>query len=270
MSTVTDHYSFDLSAYGSARVAVVILAKNEERTIGSAVLGAMPFAHEVAVFDGRSTDGTRENAARHGAGVHLDPGRGKGAAIRMALEMINADVLVFMDADGSHDPTEIPRLALPVVRGETDLCVGSRFAGGSDELSVSIPQLIRTIGNISMNIAINMRWKVELTDTLNGFRAIRRSAALSVAMRENRHTIEQEMVMKMLQHRYRVTNAPTHEYSRVHGESHIKIWKEWPLFVWCVVANLLRKDPPKGFQKVDCDLGMSRQSVAVPSGGADC
>ena len=68
---------------------------------------------------------------------------------------------------------------LPVVRGETDLCVGSRFAGGSDELSVGFGQLIRSNGNILMNIAINKRWNISLTDTLNGFRAIRRQAALS-------------------------------------------------------------------------------------------
>jgi hypothetical protein len=123
--------------------------------------------------------------------------------------------------------------------------VGSRFAGGSDELSVGVGQLIRTIGNISMNIAINKRWDVALTDTLNGFRAVDRLALLDIGLREDRHTIEQEMIMKALRHGYRVINTPSHEYERKFGESHINIWKEWPKFVWCVIVNLIPRDLPK-------------------------
>jgi len=236
---------FSLTAYGSQEVAVVILARNEERTIGEVVTGAASYAHEVIVMDGHSRDRTAAIASGLGAKVYTDPGRGKGAAIRQSLTLTGADVIVFMDADGSHDPADIPKLALPVIRGETDLCVGSRFAGGSDELSVGVGQLIRTIGNISMNIAINKRWRVALTDTLNGFRAVDRQAAGAIGLREDRHTIEQEMVMKMLRHGYRVINAPTHEYERKFGASHINIWKEWPKFVWCVVVNLVPSDLPK-------------------------
>ncbi len=236
--------AFSLSYYGDSRVGVVILARNEENTIAQAVEGAARYAHCVYVMDGHSTDKTAEIATANGAMVVQDEGRGKGAAIRQSLNIIPADVVVFMDADGSHDPLDIPRLALPVTRQETDLCVGSRFSGGSDELSVSFGQLIRTIGNILMNIAINKRWSVELTDTLNGFRAIRRTAALSIGLVAKRHTIEQEMVMKMLRYGYRVSNVPTHEFPRLFGESHIKIGKEWPIFVWCVVVNIARRNVP--------------------------
>jgi len=236
--------TFDLGQYGSSRVAVIILARNEARSISDAVAGAKPYAHQVVVMDGHSTDGTPELARELGAVVFQDPGRGKGSAIRRSFELVDADVLVMMDADGSHEPADIPRLALPVVRGEADLCIGSRFSGGSDELSVNVGQLIRTIGNISMNIAINSRWSVALTDTLNGFRAVRRDAVQVVRLREDRHTIEQEMVMKMLRHGYRVSNAPAHEYVRRYGESHINIWREWPRFVWCVIENVCRRDLP--------------------------
>jgi len=239
--------SFDLTEYGDKRVVAVILAKNEEKTIGEAVEGAAGFVHEVVVMDGHSSDESVAIARSAGATVYTDSSQGKGAAIRQSMGLISADVVVFMDADGSHDPADIPKLALPVVRDETDLCVGSRFAGGSDELSTSVGQLIRTIGNISMNIAINKRWHTVLTDTLNGFRAVHRQAALSVKLKENYHTIEQEMVMKMLRHGYRVMNVPAHEYARKFGMSHINIWKEWPKFVWCVIINLIPKNSPKQF-----------------------
>lgn len=257
---------FSLSAYRGRQVAAVISARNEERTIGEAVAGALPFVHEVIVMDGRSSDRTAAIASSMGARVHTDPGRGKGAAVRQSLTLAGADVIVFMDADGSHDPADIPRLALPVVRGEAELCVGSRFTGGSEELSLGVGQLIRSIGNISMNIAINRRWHVALTDTLNGFRAVDRRAALAIGLRQDRHTIEQEMVMKMLRHGYRVINTPTHEYRREFGESHINIWREWPEFVGCTIANLIPRDVPAPRSALDPDGAADPARWATPDG----
>lgn len=228
--------------YENCRVTGVILARNEAKTIREVVKLTAEHVQEVIVMDGHSTDRTVEIARDAGAKVFADPGNGKGSAIRQSLTLTDADVVVFVDADGSHDPADIPRLVEPVARNETDLCIGSRFTGGSEELSVSVGQLIRTIGNICMNIAINKRWKVNLTDTLNGFRAIRREAALQLGLTENRHTIEQEMVMKVLRYGYRTMNVPTHEYDRKFGVSHINIWWEWPMFFWCMVVNLAPRD----------------------------
>jgi dolichol-phosphate hexosyltransferase len=223
-------------------VCVVIPARDEVRTIVDAVDAAAVYASEVIVMDGRSRDGTADAARKAGAKVFTDSGLGKGSAIRESLGHSQAEVLVFMDADGSHDPADIPRLAGLILSGDADLCVGCRFSGGSEELSVSTGQLVRTVGNIAMNVAINHRWNVQLSDTLNGFRAVRRAAALQVELTEDRHTIEQEMVMKFLRHGYRVVNIPTHEYPREFGTSHIHIWREWPMFVWCVFKNIAAPD----------------------------
>jgi len=225
-------------------IATVILAKDEAPTVGDAVSGAAEHCARVVVMDGHSSDDTVEIARRAGADVFADPGGGKGAAIRASLELLAEPVVVFMDADGSHDPNDIPRLVEPVIDDTADLCVGSRFTGGSEELSITFGQLIRTIGNISMNVAINERWGVELTDTLNGYRAARRQALLSVGLKAQIHTIEQEMVMKMLLAGYRVVNVPTHEYPRRFGDSHIKIWRQWPRFVGSVAAHLVRRTKP--------------------------
>ena len=89
-------HAFDLGAYGNVRVAPVILARNEERTIGDAVAGAKSFVHEVVVMDGRSSDDTVADATAAGARVFPDPGRGKGSAIRQSLDVVDADVLVFI------------------------------------------------------------------------------------------------------------------------------------------------------------------------------
>jgi len=232
------------SEYDPGRVCVVILARDEEKTVAEAVRAASGYAREVIVIDGRSRDGTADAARKAGAKVFTDSGLGKGAGIRESLGHSQAEVLVFMDADGSHDPADIPRLAGMILSDEADLCVGCRFSGGSEELSINTGQLVRTVGNIAMNIAINRRWNVQLSDTLNGFRAVRRASALKVELTEDRHTIEQEMVMKFLRHGFRVVNIPTHEYPREFGVSHIKIWREWPMFAWCVVRNVIARDVP--------------------------
>jgi dolichol-phosphate mannosyltransferase len=218
----------------------VILARNEEHTIGEVVRSVLPFCDEVLVMDGHSTDATAQLAREAGAVVHHDPGRGKGSAVRASFPLSRGNVLVLMDADGSHAAVDVPRLAGPIQRGEADLVVGSRFTGGSDELSLTVPQLVRTVGNISMNIAINKRFGVSLTDTLNGFRAIRRGVALALELREDVHTIEQEMVIQALRRGYRVANVSTHEYARKFGSSSIDIWRQWPLFVWCLMRNIVQ------------------------------
>lgn len=221
-------------------ISVVISALNEEKTIGDVVQSTHKCATEVIVMDGHSTDNTREVAKEAGAEVLIDSGRGKGAAVREGLNVATRPVIVLMDADGSHDPDDIPKLTKPLLGNEADLVVGSRFAGGSDELSINLEQLVRTIGNISMNIAINKRFGVELSDTLNGFRALRKEIVPHLGLKENRHTIEQEMVICALLKRYRVINVPTHEWPRKFGRSHIRIRLEWPIFVWCVAKNLAR------------------------------
>jgi glycosyltransferase involved in cell wall biosynthesis len=221
-------------------VTVVILARNEENTIGEIVREVRPFCAEVLVMDGHSRDQTVARASAAGARVEADPGLGKGSAVRASFALARHEIIVLMDADGSHAAEDIPRLCVPIRRREADLVVGSRFTGGSDELSVNLPQLVRTIGNIAMNIAINERFGVSLTDTLNGFKAVRREVALSLDLRENRHTIEQEMVIQALRRGYRVINISTHEFSRKFGGSTINVWKEWPNFCWCLVRNLVQ------------------------------
>ena len=102
----------------------VILAKDEELSIAEAVSGARRHCERVVVMDGHSTDLTVERARSEGAEVYEDPGKGKGAAIRASLSLVEEPVVVFMDADGSHDPADIPRLAAPIADAEVDLCDG--------------------------------------------------------------------------------------------------------------------------------------------------
>jgi glycosyltransferase involved in cell wall biosynthesis len=222
-----------------SRVTVVIPAKDEEGLIGEIVDAVRPYADEVLVVDGHSKDRTPQIATEHGARVIRDNGRGKGEALRLSFEQASHDILVFIDADGSHDPGDIPQLVAPIKAGLSDLVIGSRGKGGSDELHGTIEQFIRYVGSQLIMLAINYRWDVRLTDSQNGFRAIRRDVARQLGVTSNLTTIEQEMLMKALKKGYRVSEIASHEYERRWGTSKVVVWKLWFAYVWSFLRNLI-------------------------------
>jgi glycosyltransferase involved in cell wall biosynthesis len=222
-----------------SRVTVVIPAKDEEGLIGEIVDAVKPYADDVLVVDGHSRDRTPAIAAAHGARVIVDRGHGKGEAMRMAIEEGTNGIVVFIDADGSHDPHDIPKLVAPIRAGEADLVIGSRGKGGSDELHGTVEQFIRYIGSQLIMLAINYRWDVRLTDSQNGFRAIRRDVAARLGLTSNLTTIEQEMLMKALKQGYQVREIASHEYERRWGTSKVVVWKLWFAYVWSFLRNLI-------------------------------
>jgi glycosyltransferase involved in cell wall biosynthesis len=220
------------------RVTVVIPAKDEEGLIGEIVDQVKPYADEVLVVDGHSRDRTAEIAIAHGARVIQDNGQGKGEALRLALARAEGEIVVFIDADGSHDPQDIPKLVAPIRAGVSDLVIGSRGKGGSDELHGTLEQFIRYSGSQVIMLAINYRWNVRLTDSQNGFRAIRRDVGAKLGLTSNLTTIEQEMLMKALKQGYRVSEIASHEYERRWGTSKVVVWKLWFPYVWSFIRNL--------------------------------
>lgn len=220
-------------------VTVVIPTKNEENTIREVIEGCRKHADEILVIDGHSTDKTRQIAEECGVKVVLDNNKGKGAAIRLAINIAQGDIMVFFDADGSHSPEDIPRLVAPIKSGEYDHVSGSRMKGGSDELHGDLAKFIRMVGSDIITLGINYRFKVSLTDSQNGLRAIRTSVARKLNLKEDITTIEEEMIMKTLKLGYKITEIPAHEYKRKSGESKIKVWRVAPRYVYVWLKNLI-------------------------------
>lgn len=221
------------------RVTVVIPARDEEGGIADIIDSVRPYAGEMLVVDGHSRDRTRDIALEHGARVVLDRGRGKGDALRLALDEAAGEIVVFIDADGSHDPRDIPAMVAPIQAGQADMVIGSRGKGGSDELHGTIEQFIRYVGSQLIMLAINYRWNVRLTDSQNGFRAIRREVGRKLGLTSNLTTIEQEMLMKALKQGYRVSEIASHEYERRWGASKVVVWKLWWAYIWSFLRNIV-------------------------------
>jgi glycosyltransferase involved in cell wall biosynthesis len=221
------------------KITVVIPALNEERTIGEIIKKCKPHADEIIVVDGHSTDKTREIAQNLGAKIILDHKKGKGEAMRSSIAHISGDITVFLDADGSHEPKDIPLLIEPILKDKADHVTGSRLTGGSSELHGGFDECFRLMGSSFITDCINWRFKVRLSDSQNGFRAIKTSALKTLDLKENKTTIEQEMIMKTLKKGYRITEVPTHEYKRKYGDSHIKLWKHSLRYIYSLIKYLL-------------------------------
>ena len=220
-------------------ITVVIPTKNEADGIALIVQSVKPYADEILVVDGRSTDGTAQVAHQAGARVIQDNGRGKGAAVRLAISEAHGDVLVFIDADGSHEPANIPHLLKPIIMREADVVLGSRHKGGSDEWRGDVDNYLRSVGGGIITLAINYRWNVRITDALNGFRAIRRTVAMDLSLTADDFDIEQQMVTRALQRGYRVTEVASHEYLRKWGRSKLPTYRKSYLFLGRLFFDLL-------------------------------
>jgi glycosyltransferase involved in cell wall biosynthesis len=229
------------SEYHGLSVSLILCTKNEAGGIQQVIESVKPFSDEILVIDGHSMDDTAELATAAGATVYQDHGKGKGDAYQVGIQKATGDVLVFMDADGSCDPADIPVLIQPIAKDEADLVVASRHRGGSDEWGGDLHTYLRAIGSGFLSVVINHRWKSNLTDVLYGFRAVRRKAALKVPLRALDFDIEQHMIIQYLKHGYRVTEVRSHEYCRKWGASKLPTYRKAYLFFWRLFLDLISR-----------------------------
>ncbi len=229
-------------------VTAIVPARNEAATIAYVVAECRRYAGEVLVVEGGSTDDTAAVAAAAGARVVRDPGVGKGAALCLAVREVRTPICVFIDADGSHDPIDIPLLAAPIKAGEADHVTGSRLLGGSDELHGGGDEFLRLAGSAFISYLINCRFGTRLSDSQNGYRAIRSEVFRELSLRSRHTTIEMEMIMASLAAGYRIAEVPTHERPRAAGYSKISLARPgtWFAYGWTLLRGLCRRRTQRG------------------------
>jgi glycosyltransferase involved in cell wall biosynthesis len=197
---------------------VIIPAFNEAASV-EAVLGALPWSQleRVIVVDNASTDGTAEIARAAGATVVYEPRRGYGAAcLRGIAAAGEVEIVVFLDADRSDYPEELPQVVLPIEEGRADLVIGSRTLGEA-EPGALLPQA--RFGNALACGLIRLLFRRRFTD-LGPFRAIRHDRLAGLAMSDLTYGWTVEMQLKAIQQGLRCVEVPV-RYRRRIGRSKI-------------------------------------------------
>lgn len=207
--------------------ALVLLTYNEIEALPQ-LYDRIPLssADEFFVVDGGSKDGTVEYLRSKGARVLGQPRRGRGCAFNVALEAAVSDVLCFYSPDGNEDPADIPKLFAELERGGYDLVVASRMSRGARNEEDVHWWRPRKWVNLAFTFLVNVLWNrgPYLTDTINGFRAIRADAFRSLDCRVDGFVIEYLMSLRAMKKGLRIGEIPTIEGPRLGGSSTAHSW----------------------------------------------
>ena len=213
----------------SAPVVMLLPAHNEEATVGDVVRRAPTEVRghpvEVVVVDDGSTDSTAAAARAAGAVVHPHPAnRGLGAAVRTGLKLAvarGAVAVAFLDADGEYAPEELGTVVGPILDGDADYVVGSRFAGMARSMRPH-----RWLGNRALTVAVKLlvrRWGIRgLTDGQSGYRALSGEAAARAEVIHD-FNYAQVLTLDLLGKGFRYTEVPISYRFREQGRSFVRL-----------------------------------------------
>ena len=224
-------------------ISVVVPSLNEEKTIADVIMKAkkaleeMKLPYEIIVSD-NSTDRTPEVARSLGARV-LTPDRlGYGYAYRYAFMHVKGDYIVMGDADGTYDFSEMPKLLEPLMKGEADLVIGTRLRGRI--MKGAMPWLHRYIGNPLLTWLLNRFYRVNVSDSQCGFRAMTKNALEKLNLRSDGMELATEILIKARQKGLRIKEVPITYYPRAEGTaSKIKSFRDG----WRHVKHILLYTP---------------------------
>lgn len=220
-------------------ISVVIPAYNEEKTIGNVieetvqVMESLGSPYEIIVVDDGSRDRTREVASKYKVTV-LSNGRnmGKGYALRKGLQHANGDIIITIDADGSHRPKEIPDLINALADG-ADIVAGSRFLGKNKNHTSKL----HLFGNYLINITIMTLTGKRITDSQTGLRVLRRSFLQKISLESKGYDIETEITVKGLKNGFVLKEIPISCDKRKNGVSRLSALYQGPKILKTILKH---------------------------------
>jgi dolichol-phosphate hexosyltransferase len=191
------------------KIDIIIPTLNEEQTIGILIQSIPSFVLggevSILIVDGGSIDRTADICRDQNVQFMVQKGTGKGRALREAAEYSKADIIVFMDGDGTYSAADLKLLLEPLLMNKSDMVVGSRTMGRREKGSITH---FNFLGNILFNKTINFAMKSSITDSLSGYRALYRKTFNELVLFGDSFEIEVEMTVEALVKGYRLLEVP--------------------------------------------------------------
>lgn len=224
------------------KISVILPAKNEVGAIGQTIeqILALQLVDEIIVVNDGSTDQTKQVAENAGAKVISHPySKGNGAAIKTGARHAQGEIIIFMDADGQHDPADIPQFIKKLKQGY-DLVVGARQKGSQASLG-------RGFANAFYNKLATYMTEHQVEDLTSGFRAVRAEKFREfLYLLPNGFSYPTTSTMAFFRAGYSVTYIPIHAAKRI-GKSHIRLFKDGTRFVLIIFKIATLYSPLKMF-----------------------
>jgi glycosyltransferase involved in cell wall biosynthesis len=219
-------------------LSVLIPVYNEKATVLELLRRveavALPVAKEIVIVDDGSTDGTRELLSGLGARAKVvlhERNRGKGAAVRTALERATGDYVIIQDADLEYDPVDYPAMLGPLLDGRADAVYGSRFLGGPHRVLL----FWHYFGNLVFTLITNVLYDVNLTDMGTCYKAFAADQLKAIPLRSERFGIEAELTAKICKRRLRLYEVPISYSGRTYAEGKKITWKDGFAYLRCLL-----------------------------------
>ena len=217
------------------RVSFVIPTLNEAKNLPHLLPRIPPWAHEVVIVDGRSSDDTVAVARRLRSDVKvvLESRRGKGAALQAGFAAATGDIIVMIDADGSMGPEEAIAFVGALMAG-ADLVKGSRFlqGAGTDDMS-----LFRMLGNWGLTQIVRVLYGGGFSDLCYGYMAFWRKHVATLNCDCDGFEIETLINVRALKNHLNIVEIPSFEANRISGESNLHAIRDG----WRVLKTILRE-----------------------------